>query len=93
MEETLIRLPRTLIDLWKSSEQEETPIDERVEQEIVLSLVRRHRITASRGAELLRMPYQSFLDLMARNEIPLLDYSPEELRSEVEGLRKLRRMS
>src|SRR5712692_2903021 len=47
-----------------------------LEETMVFSLVRSHRITASRGAELLGMPYQAFLDLLARNDVAIFDYQP-----------------
>jgi len=38
----------------------------------VLSLVREHKVTISRGAELLDIPIQDFLELMFKNQISVM---------------------
>ena len=52
----------------------------------VLSLFREEKITASRGAELLGMPLQDFIDLLHANGLTLCDDNPGEVE---EGLRNL----
>jgi predicted HTH domain antitoxin len=89
MEETTIKLPKVIVELWKTLEKKKVPIEERVKQEIVLSMVRKHTISASRGAELLGMDYQDFLELMGKNEIPLFDYKAGEIKRDVETLEEL----
>ena len=55
----------------------------------VLSLVAKHKITASRGAELLGMSEWDFHDLMHDNGVTLWDDTPEEIREGVKGLQSL----
>lgn len=92
MKETLtLHVPKSLADLWKALKQKKIPVEEDLKEEMVLALVRKHRITASRGAELLGMHYQEFLDLMAENEVPFFDYELGEVKKDVETLKKLRK--
>ena len=49
------------------------------DQGTVLDLVCKHEITASRGAEILGIRYQKFLDLMSKHNIPFIDYEEGEL--------------
>lgn len=85
-----LKLPKDLFNLLKSL-TEDKPVEESVKQEMVLALVRKHKISASRGAELLGMHYQDFLDLMVENEVPFFDYEPGEVKKDVETLKKLRK--
>ncbi|MBM3236514.1 AbrB/MazE/SpoVT family DNA-binding domain-containing protein [Candidatus Poribacteria bacterium] len=48
--------------------------------EKVLSLVREGEITSSRGAELLGMQYQDFLDLMHEEGVPLINLTSEMMK-------------
>jgi len=59
-----------------------------LEEAMVLTLVRSHRITASRGAELLGMRYPDFLDLLAANDVDVLDYRPGEVAKDVKVLKR-----
>jgi predicted HTH domain antitoxin len=59
-----------------------------LEEYMVLSLVRSHRITASRGAELLGMRYRDFRDLLAANDVAVLDYQPGEVAKDVKVLKR-----
>jgi len=45
----------------------------------VLELVRRKKISSRKGAELLNIDWQEFLDLMTKSRIPYFDYTDEEL--------------
>ena len=40
----------------------------------VLDGIRTHKLSLRRGAELLHMPYRAFLELMAANRMPTIDY-------------------
>jgi len=84
-----LQLPEALVELWESLKEKE-PIEQDLKEQMVLALLRKHRITIRKGAELLGMNYQDFLEFMAENDVPLFDYSPGELEKDVETLRKLR---
>jgi predicted HTH domain antitoxin len=58
-------------------------------QAVVLDLVRTGRISAGKGAELLHMTRHDFLDLMAAHDMSTIDYPPESLAHELEGVRRL----
>ena len=53
--------------------------ENKITQHAVLEMVRSKQITSSRGAELLRMPLQDFLELMSEHHISVLDYEPDEI--------------
>ena len=54
----------------------------------VLALVREHKVTISRGAELLGVPLQDFLELMSEQCISVMDYDPGALEQDLKVLRK-----
>lgn len=58
-------------------------------QEKVLELVKEGEITTGRGAELLGMHYQDFLDLMYQEGIPLLNYTKEMMEEDRKNAEKL----
>lgn len=80
----MLHLPQILFDYWRPKKVAEQKITEAS----VLKLVRKKRISFSRGAELLDMPLQDFFDLAAEHKIPYLDYEKGELKREVEALKK-----
>lgn len=53
-----------------------------------LILVRKESISISRGAELAGMTIYDFLKECKDNDIPVIDYSREELKEEFENLKK-----
>jgi predicted HTH domain antitoxin len=55
----------------------------------VLEMVRDKEITLSRGAELLKMPLQDFLELVSENHISVLDYEPDKVEQNLLALKKL----
>ena len=79
------KLPKVLKNYWESQEMAEKKITEAS----VLSLVAKHKITASRGAELLDMSEWDFHDLMYENGVTLWDDTPEEITEGVKGLQSL----
>lgn len=52
---------------------------EEVKRLTVVELVRKHVVSAGKGAELLDMNRWDFEDLLAAHDVPSLDISPEEL--------------
>ena len=63
--------------------------EEKATRSTVLEMVRSKQITSSRGAELLEMPLQDFLELMAQHHIPVLDCQPGEIDGDLKALKKL----
>ena len=63
--------------------------EKKITEASVLFLVAKHKITASRGAELLSMSEWDFHDLMHDNGVTLWDDTPEEIREGVKGLQSL----
>ena len=61
--------------------------EEKMTQATVLGMVKRKRITASRGAELLKIPLQDFLELMAQHHISVWDCESDEIRHDLESLK------
>ncbi len=58
-------------------------------QTTVLKMVKNKRITTSKGAELLKMPLQDFLELMAQHRIPVLHYELGEIEHDLKTLREI----
>ena len=63
--------------------------EKRITEASVLALVGEQKITASRGAELLNIPLQDFLDMMHAHGLTLCDETPEEIREDLKDLRKV----
>ena len=63
--------------------------ERQITQASVLVLVGEHKITVSKGAELLGTPTQDFYDLMHAHGIALEDDTPEEIQSGVRNLERL----
>jgi predicted HTH domain antitoxin len=61
-----------------------------ITESTVLSLFREEKITASRGAELLSIPLQDFMDLLNQNELSLDDVTAEDMVKDLNTLQKLR---
>ena len=70
--------------LWK----DEKEAVREIKRSTILDLVRRHKISLRRGAELLGITYRKFLDLMGEHRIPAFDYEKGWLNKELADLRK-----
>lgn len=57
--------------------------ERKITETSVLALFREEKITASRGAQLLGMPLQDFIDLLHANDLTLCDETPEEIRQDL----------
>ncbi len=65
--------------------------EKKITEATVLTLFREDKISTSKGAQLLGIPIQDFMDLLNANGIPLWDGTPEELKEDVKALRELRK--
>jgi len=72
--EFTVKLPVPLAAFWKSLKQAQAPLEKDFAETFVLSQVKKHRITASKGAELLGISYQDFITLMDDWGVPVIDY-------------------
>ncbi|MFQ6091415.1 MAG: UPF0175 family protein [bacterium] len=78
-----LEFPKALVEnLWKN----EKIAAWEIKKAAVLNLVRTQVITSSRGAELLEMNYHDFLDLMAQEGIPVINYESADLDQEIKDL-------
>ncbi|OGL42795.1 MAG: hypothetical protein A2042_09600 [Candidatus Schekmanbacteria bacterium GWA2_38_11] len=67
--------------LWK----DEKEAVREIKRSTILDLVRRHKISLRRGAELLGITYRKFLDLMGEHRIPVFDYEKGWLDKELKN--------
>ena len=56
-------------------------------QNTVLEMVKKKLATPSRGAELLKIPLQDFLELMSKHHISVLDCDSDEIRQDLKSLK------
>ena len=63
--------------------------EKQITKAAVLALFRKDKVTVSRGAQLLDIPIQDFMDLLNANDIPLDDETPEEMKQELQSFHKL----
>ena len=50
----------------------------------VMALLREHRVSQGKAAELLGVSRADFFPLMSRHQVPTVDLSPEELQQELQ---------
>ena len=63
--------------------------EQKVTEAAVLSLFQEEKITVSKGAELLGLPIQDFMDLLNQNGLALDDITPKEMAEDRKILQKL----
>ena len=66
--------------------------ERKITEASVLALVGEHKITASKGAELVGMSVWDFHDLMHEHGVTLCDETAEELQEDLRDFRRLRKM-
>ncbi len=62
-----------------------------VKQAMVFDLVRRGKISKGRAAELLDISLWDLPELLAQYDIPWFDYSPNDLKYDLDTLKKLKK--
>ena len=79
-----IDLPAELLELLGSEEEAKRG----AKVALILDLVRRGKLSRAKAAELLDIPLWDLPALLAQYRIPWFDYSPEDLRRDLESLRQ-----
>lgn len=55
----------------------------------ILDLIRKEKITVSRGAEMLKMPIQDFIELLSKEDISLWDENLTQLKEDEKALKRI----
>ncbi|WP_447977307.1 UPF0175 family protein [Candidatus Nitrospira bockiana] len=84
MKSVTIELPAELVELLGSEEEAKRE----AKLALVLDLVRRGRVSRAKAAELLGISLHDFPSLLTEYRIPWFDYSPEDLRRDLDALRQ-----
>ncbi len=63
--------------------------EQKITEAVVLSLFQEEKITVSKGAELLGIPIQDFMDLLNQSRLPLDEITPKEMAEDRKILQKL----
>jgi predicted HTH domain antitoxin len=66
------------------SKRRSQSVPKKLQFEGVLDGIRTRKLSLRRGAELLQMPYRTFLELMAANRVPTADYDAGWLDQEMQ---------
>ncbi len=74
-----------LMELLGSEEE----VGREAKQALVMDLVRRGKLSRSKGAELLGINLWDLPNLLSSYEIPWFDYSKEQIEADMAALRKL----
>ncbi len=74
-----LELPGEVLDALKDQD-----LAARVKEALVMELLREHRISQGKAAELLGISRSDLFPLMARYQVSAIDLSPEELARELE---------
>jgi predicted HTH domain antitoxin len=80
-----LELPDELLELFES----EDVVARAAREALVLDLLNRGEISHGKAAELLDIDRWELPDLLARHGLPILRETPEELRQDVENLRRV----
>ena len=59
-------------------------IETKVKQALVAELLREHRLSQGKAAELLGLSRHELFDLMAKHHVPVIDLSADELKRELQ---------
>ncbi len=62
----------------------EEEIEGKAKEALVMELLREHRLSQGKAAELLGLDRHELFDLMAKYRVPVIDLTPEELKSELQ---------
>ena len=60
-------------DLFLSINEDENSLASLAKQKLTLKLYKKHKISLSQGAELLDMDIYTFMQLLSKNKIPVID--------------------
>jgi predicted HTH domain antitoxin len=61
----------------------EEDIERKVKEALVMELLREHRLSQGKAAEILGIGRHELFDLMTNHRVPVIDLDTEELRSEL----------
>jgi predicted HTH domain antitoxin len=67
-------------ELFAQLRKEET----KVKEALVMELLREHRLSQGKAAEILGISRHDLFDLMTNHRVPIIDLDTEELRNELE---------
>jgi predicted HTH domain antitoxin len=59
-------------------------IETKVKEALVMELLREHRLSEGKAAEILGISRHTLFDLMTNHRVPVIDLDTEELRNELE---------
>ena len=83
-----LQMPQDVISLLDVAQAE---LPQRLQQLIALELFREGYISAGKGAEIMGLPKIKFIQLLAANDIPYLDQTPEELLADVVAIEQFQK--
>ena len=69
-------------DLFAQLRNEE--IEAKVKEALVMELLREHRLSQEKASEILGLDRHELLNLMAKYQVPVIDLTAEELKSELQ---------
>jgi predicted HTH domain antitoxin len=61
----------------------EEEIEKKVKEALVMELLREHRLSQGKAAEILGIGHHELFDLMTNHRVPVIDLDEEELRAEL----------
>jgi predicted HTH domain antitoxin len=73
-----VELPDELLTQLRQEE-----IERKVKEALVMELLREHRLSQGKAAEILGIGHHELFDLMTNHRVPVIDLDAEELRSDL----------
>lgn len=56
----------------------------KAKEALVMELLREHRVSQGKAAEILSISRHELFDLMTKYQVPVVDFTPEELKAELQ---------
>ncbi len=79
-----VHLPKEMLETFEREDLSAT-----AKEALVMTLVREHRVSQGKAAELLGVSRYQLADLMAKHHVPAFDYGDDELAREMRAASRL----
>ena len=79
-----VHLPKEMLETFESAD-----LSAKAKEALLMTLVREHRVSQGKAAELLGVSRYQLADLMAKHHVPAFDYSDDELAREMRAANRL----
>ena len=84
-----IKFPRDVYLTLSSIGMTKQVITKKLKEDVSMDLFKKRLLSFGKAAQLAGLSKWEFIDLLGRNEIPVVNYTEEEFREEMQNVRRL----